>query len=179
MKIAKYSFWNDLKWILPIFFLQFLVLLNYSEHDQESLPAPAPDCLCQAGLPSWSNTPLMNRTSPNILLNCKTFFPGSLHPLPGAAGFHVLASLGFFSFLDSLFLGGFFSYILIFLSSCWSFWGGGWWVGYLSMRAPCLLVDQVVGRKGDTRWASGFLSIASIPLVCSAAVVRQRLCGRV
>ena len=65
------------------FFYQFLVLLNYSEQDQESLPAPAPDCLCQADLPSWSVTPLMNRTSPNILLLCKVLFPGSLHPLGG------------------------------------------------------------------------------------------------
>ena len=75
-----YSFWNDLKWLLPIFY-QFLVLLYYSEQDQESLPAPAPDCLCQAGLPSWSVTPLMNRTSRNILLLCIVLLPGSLHPL--------------------------------------------------------------------------------------------------
>ena len=68
---------------LTYFFYQFLVLLNYSEQDQESLPAPAPDCLCQADLPSWSVTPLMNRTSPNILLLCKVLFPGSLHPLAG------------------------------------------------------------------------------------------------
>ena len=67
--------------VFEIIFYQFLVLLNYSEQDQESLPAPAPYCLCQAGLPSWSVTPLMNRTSPNILILCKVLFPGSLHPL--------------------------------------------------------------------------------------------------
>ena len=44
------------------------------------LPAPAPDCLCPAGLPSWSVTFLLNRTSPNILPLCKVMFPGSLHP---------------------------------------------------------------------------------------------------
>ena len=75
----KNSFQNDLKWLLTIFY-QFLVLLNYSEQDQDSLPAPAPDCLCQAGLPSWSVTPLINRTSPNTLLLCKVLFPSSLHP---------------------------------------------------------------------------------------------------
>ena len=79
MKIIDYSFWNDLQYLLNIFY-QFMVLLNYSEQDKESLPAPAPDCLCQAGLPTWSVTPLMNRTSPNILLLCKVLFPGSLHP---------------------------------------------------------------------------------------------------
>ena len=41
------------------YFYQFLVLLNYSEQDQESLSDPAAGCLCQAGLPSWSVTPLM------------------------------------------------------------------------------------------------------------------------
>ena len=45
------------------------------------LPAPAPDCLCPAGLPSWSVTFLLNRTSPNILPLCKVMFPGSLLPL--------------------------------------------------------------------------------------------------
>ena len=33
---------------------QFLVLLNQSERDRESLPALALDCLCQTGLPPWS-----------------------------------------------------------------------------------------------------------------------------
>ena len=28
-----------------------------------------------AGLPSWSVTPILNRTSPNILPLCKVFFP--------------------------------------------------------------------------------------------------------
>ena len=83
MKLLDYSFWNDLKWLLTIFKKkQFLVLLNYSEQDKESLPAPADNCLCQAGLSSWSVTPLMNRTMTNILLLCKVLFPGSLHPLP-------------------------------------------------------------------------------------------------
>ena len=63
------------------FFNQFIVLLNYSEQDQESVPAPAPDCLCHAYLPSWLVTPLMNRTSPNILLLRKVLLPGSLHLL--------------------------------------------------------------------------------------------------
>ena len=73
-----------LKWLkitFTYFFYQFLVLLNYSERDQESLPASPPDCLCQTGLTYWSVTPPMNRTIPNILLLCKVLFPGSLHPL--------------------------------------------------------------------------------------------------
>ena len=40
--------------------------------------APAPDCLCPAGLPSWSCYLLLNRTSPNILPVSKILFPGSL-----------------------------------------------------------------------------------------------------
>ena len=43
--------------------------------------APAPDCLCPAGLPFWSSTLFLNRTRKNILLLCNVFFPGSLHPL--------------------------------------------------------------------------------------------------
>ena len=36
---------------------QFLVLLNQSEQDQESLSALALDCLCQTGLTPWSVSP--------------------------------------------------------------------------------------------------------------------------
>ena len=44
-------------------------------------PAPAPDCLCPTGLPSWWVTLLINSTSPYILPFCKGLFPVSLHPL--------------------------------------------------------------------------------------------------
>ena len=53
-------------------------------------PAPAPDCLCLAGLPSWSGTLFLNRTSENILPLCKVLFPGSLHPLMSHVTCHML-----------------------------------------------------------------------------------------
>ena len=42
----------------------FSIILNRT---RKLFPAPARDCLCLEGLPSWSVTLLSNRTSPNNL----------------------------------------------------------------------------------------------------------------
>ena len=55
---------------------QFLVLLNQSEQDQESLSALALDCLCQTGLTPWSVSLPFHRTILLFLLLCKILFPG-------------------------------------------------------------------------------------------------------
>ena len=52
----------------------FLVLLNQSEQDQESLSALALDCLCQTGLTPWSVSLLFYRTILLFLLLCKIMF---------------------------------------------------------------------------------------------------------
>ena len=54
---------------------QFLVLLNQSEQDLESLSALALDCLCQTGLLPWSVSFLFHRTILLFLLLCKIMFP--------------------------------------------------------------------------------------------------------
>ena len=55
-----------------------LIILNRTRN---FFPAPAPNCICPAGLPSWSVTIILNRTSPYILPLCKVLFPGSHLPL--------------------------------------------------------------------------------------------------
>ena len=61
---------------------QFLVLLNQSEQDQESLSALALDCLCQTGLTPWSVSLPFHRTILLFLLLCKIMFPGPVGALP-------------------------------------------------------------------------------------------------
>ena len=61
---------------------QFLVLLNQSEQDQESLSALALDCLCQTGLTPWSVSLPFHRTILLFLLLCKILFPGLVGALP-------------------------------------------------------------------------------------------------
>ena len=60
---------------------QFLVLLNQSEQDQESLSALALDCLCQTGLTPWSVSLPFHRTILLFLLLCKILFPGPVGAL--------------------------------------------------------------------------------------------------
>ena len=60
---------------------QFLVLLNQSEQDQESLSALALDCLCQTGLTPWSVSLPFYRTILLFLLLCKIMFPGPVGAL--------------------------------------------------------------------------------------------------
>ena len=60
---------------------QFLVLLNQSEQDQESLSALALDCLCQTGLTPWSVSLPFHRTILLFLLLCKIMFPGPVGAL--------------------------------------------------------------------------------------------------
>ena len=60
---------------------QFLVLLNKSEQDQESLSALALDCLCQTGLTPCSVSLLFHRNILLFLLLCKILFPGPVGAL--------------------------------------------------------------------------------------------------
>jgi len=60
---------------------QFLVLLNQSEQDQESLSVLALDCLCQTGLTPWSVSLPFHRTILLFLLLCKILFPGPVGAL--------------------------------------------------------------------------------------------------
>ena len=55
---------------------QFLVLLNQSKQDQESLSTLALDCLCQTGLIPWSVSLPFHRTNLLFLLLWKIMFPG-------------------------------------------------------------------------------------------------------
>ena len=55
---------------------QFLVLLNQSKQNQESLSALALDCLCQICLTPWSVNLPFQRTILLFLLLCKIMFPG-------------------------------------------------------------------------------------------------------
>ena len=54
---------------------KFLVLLNQSEQDQQSLSAVALDCLCQTGLTPWSVSLLFHSTILLFLILCKIMFP--------------------------------------------------------------------------------------------------------
>ena len=73
LNYSKYNFhyFNASSWSCSI-------ILNKTRNPYA---APAPTCLCQAGPTPWSDTLLLNRTSPNILPLCKIMLPGSLHPL--------------------------------------------------------------------------------------------------
>ena len=59
----------------------FLVLLNQSEKEQESLSALALNCLYQRGLTSWSVSLHFHRTILLFLLLCKIMFPSPVGAL--------------------------------------------------------------------------------------------------
>ena len=68
---------------------QFLVLLNQSKQDQESLSALALDCLCQTGLTPWSVSLPFHRTILLFLLLCKIMFPGPVGALLQPNTYHL------------------------------------------------------------------------------------------
>ena len=61
---------------------QFLVLLNQSEQEQESLSTLSLDCLCRTGLTTWSVNFPIHKTILQILPLCKIMFPGPVGALP-------------------------------------------------------------------------------------------------
>ena len=63
------------------FFYKFMSCSIILNRTRNLFHAPAPDCLCPAGLPSWSGTIFLNRTRTYILPLCKVLFSRSLHPL--------------------------------------------------------------------------------------------------
>ena len=60
---------------------QFLVLLNQSEQDQESLSALSLDCLCQTGLTTWSVNFPIHKIILQILPLCKIMLLGPVGAL--------------------------------------------------------------------------------------------------
>ena len=64
---------------------QFLVLLNQSKQDRETLSAFDLDCICLTGLTAWSVSFPFHRTILLFLLPCKIMFPGPVGALPNAS----------------------------------------------------------------------------------------------
>ena len=80
-KLIDYRVLNDQKITFYLFCTKSGSCSIILSRTKNLFPAPAPDCLCTAGLRSWSGTLFLNSTSKNILPLCNVLFPGSLHPL--------------------------------------------------------------------------------------------------